>query len=197
MMQRLVTTALVTLQVLLLGYELVAKFDTHGRQVALAITNAASIGLFFVVQHVIRKRYGIVINWVVLLVVCVGIWLDAVGNFLHYYGRYWWWDHVTHAVGGLAITTGFVVVSVALWRVGRLKVSWFVVNLYAFCVAQTLAALYEVSEWIGDALFKTNRVGGQFDTPRDLFFNMIGGLIVIAVAYLWRIRYRAVNAPHG
>lgn len=196
MIQRLATIFLVFLQLCLLAYELTARFDTHGRQVALAITNAVSVGLYFTVQYVIRRRYGIIINWIVLAIVCASVWLDALGNFLHYYGRYWWWDHLTHAVGGLAITTGFMVVCVALWRVGRMKVSWFVVNLYALCVAQTVGALYEVSEWIGDVLFKTQRVGGPFDTPRDLFFNILGGLLVVGVAYLWHIRYRAVNT-HG
>ncbi len=194
MIQRIVTIFFIIAQFCLFAYELTAQFDTRGRQVALAITNAVSVGLFFAVQHVVRRRYGIVINWVVLLIVSASVWLDAIGNFLHYYGRYWWWDHLTHAVGGLAITTGITVVCIALWRVGRMKVSWFVVNLYSFSVAQTVAALYEVSEWIGDIMFKTQRVGGPFDTPRDLFFNMLGGLLVVGAAYLWHIRYRAVNA---
>ncbi|MFH0828638.1 MAG: hypothetical protein V1907_00435 [Candidatus Kerfeldbacteria bacterium] len=193
MIQRIAVFMLYCAQLGLFIFELVAKYDTHGRQVALAITNVVSVALFIVVQYIVRRRYGIVIHWIVLLIISASVWLDAMGNFLHFYGSIWWWDRLTHAVGGLAVTTGFFVVTISLWRAGRMRVSWFVVNLYAFCLAQTLGALYEVSEWIGDTLFVTHRIGNGFDTPRDLFFNMLGGLIALAVAYLWRMRYRAVN----
>lgn len=195
MMQRLAIVTLYLTQAGLLAYELIAKYDTHGRQIALAITNVVAVTLFVVLQHILRKRYGIVIHWVVLLVVSASVWLDAMGNFMHYYASYWWWDRLTHAVGGLAVTTGFYVVMIALWRAGRMTVSWRVVNIYAFCVGQTLGALYEVSEWLGDMWFDTNRVGGPFDSPRDLFFNMAGGALVLLIGAWWRVRHRAVNGP--
>lgn len=193
MTQRVMIFVLYLSQAVLLGYELIAKFDTHGRQIALAITNVIAVGLFMLIQHFLRKRYGIVIHWVVLLIVVASLWLDAMGNFLHYYGTYWWWDRLTHAVGGLAVTTGFYVVTIALWRAGRMKVSWRVVNLYAFCLGQTLGALYEVTEWLGDWWFATHRVGGPFDSPRDIFFNMAGGALALLIGAWWRVRHRAVQ----
>lgn len=193
MTQKTMVVLLLCAQVLLFGYELTAHYDTNGRQLALALTNAGAIGLYLVVQQVLRKRYGIVVHWTVLLIVAVAVWLDAIGNFAQYYAGFWWWDRLTHATGGLAVTAGFYAVTVALWKAGRMKVSWVVVNLYAFAISQTLGALYEVTEWIGDELFATHRVQGPFDSPRDMFFNMAGGLLVLAIGVVWRIRHRAVN----
>jgi hypothetical protein len=195
MTQRLAIVLLYLSQVALLGYELIAHYDTHVRQIALAITNVAVVALYIVVQHVLRKRYGVVVHWVVLLLIVASLWLDAMGNFLHYYAGYWWWDRLTHAAGGLAVTAGFYVVTIALWRAGRMKVSWFVVNVYAFCVGQTLGVVYEITEWLGDMWFNTHRVGGPFDSPRDLFFNMAGGLLALIIGAWWRVRHRAVNGP--
>lgn len=195
MTHRIATITLYFTQIGLFAYELIAKYDTHGRQVALAITNVAALGIYVGLQYVLRRRYGIVVHWIVLLIIASSIWLDAMGNFLHYYGTYWWWDHLTHGVGGLAVTAGFYVVSIALWRAGRMKVSWLIVNIYAFCVGQTLGALYEVTEWLGDIWFNTHRVGGPFDSPRDLFFNMAGGILALLVGAWWRMRHRAVNGP--
>ncbi|MBI4089826.1 MAG: hypothetical protein HY421_00320, partial [Candidatus Kerfeldbacteria bacterium] len=178
----------------LLWYELLAQYDTRGRQNALAVTNLVVVLIYYLVQRYVRLRYGIILPWIVLVVLSASVWLDAIGNFQHFYARFWWWDRLTHAVGGLAATVGVYAVAVAVWRAGRLNVSWRVLNLYAFCLAQTLGALYEVSEWIGDELFSTHRVQGVFDGPRDLFFNMLGGLVVLLIGAWWRIRHRAVQA---
>lgn len=193
MIQRLITFFVLTVQAVLLVYELLARYDTFGRQNALALTNFVVVAVFVVVQRLFRRRYGITIHWIVLVTIALSVWLDAVGNFQHWYARFWWWDRVTHVAGGLALTVGIYVVCFALWRAQRLKVSWRVFNLYAFSAAQSIGALYEVSEWVGDELFQTGRIQGLFDTPRDLFFNMLGGLLVIMVGRWWRFRQRAVR----
>lgn len=194
MIHRLILGSVYVVQFGLLVYEILAQYDTRGRQNALAITNLATVGMFYVVQRYVRQRYGITLHWIVLVVLSTSVWLDAIGNFQHFYARFWWWDRLTHAVGGLAATAGIYVAAVALWQAGRLAVSWRVLNLYAWCLAQTLGALYEVSEWIGDELFSTHRVQGLFDGPRDLFFNMLGGLIVVLIGAWWRVRHRDVQA---
>lgn len=195
MIQRIAITIILTAQLVLFAYELVAHYDTTGRQIALAITNVASVALYLLVQRFLRRRYGITVHWMVLLIIAASVWLDAIGNFQHFYARLWWWDRLTHAVGGLAVTVGLYVVTVALWQAGRIRVSWRVLNLYAFSLAQVLGALYEVSEWIGDELFATARVQGPFDAPRDLFFNMLGGAIVVVLGSWWHARHRAVHGP--
>lgn len=193
MIQRLVIAAILVTQVVLAGYELVASYDTLERQVALTLTNVFTIGAFLLVSRFLRRQFGITLHWVVLVILAAAVWLDALGNFQYLYGRFWWWDRLTHATGGLAVTAGVAFVTFAVWNAGRFKISWRVANLYAFCLAQTVGALYEVSEWLGDEWFGTHRVGGSFDSPRDLMFNMLGGLVVIVCAAWWRMRHRAVR----
>jgi len=194
MIQRFVVAIVLALQVILVGYELVAEYDTWVRQVALSLTNAAAIGGYVLAARWLQRRFGIVLHWIVLVIIAASVWLDALGNFQHYYGSIWWWDRLTHAVGGLAVTAAIAIVVFSLWNAGQLKVSWRVANVYAFSLAQAIGAVYEVSEWIGDLWFGTHRVGDRFDSPRDLFFNMLGGLIVLAVAAWWRMRRRATRS---
>lgn len=194
MMQRIMVVAVLVLQLGLLGYELVAEYDTSVRQVALGLTNLAAIGGYLFAARFLLRRYGIVLHWVVLVVIAAAVWLDALGNFQHFYGSIWWWDRLTHAVGGLAVTAAIAIVIFSLWNAGRLNVSWRVANLYALALAQSLGAVYEISEWVGDLWFGTHRVGDRFDSPRDLFFNMLGGLLVLGVAAWWRMRRRATRS---
>lgn len=193
MMQRLMTAGIAVIQIGLGVYELAGHYDTVGRQVALTLTNLFTIGMFFIVAAWLRRRYGLVLHWIVLLILSASVWLDALGNFQHYYFTIWWWDRLTHAVGGLAVTAGLYACIIGLWRAQRLPVSWRVANLYAFTLAQTLGAVYEVSEWIGDLWFGTHRVGDRFDSPRDIFFNILGGLLVMAVGWWWHVRQTSVR----
>jgi uncharacterized membrane protein YjdF len=193
MMQRLMVTILAVLQIGLGVYELAGHYDDIGRQVALTLTNAFTTGMYFLVAHWLRRKYGTVLHWVVLLILSAAVWLDALGNFQHYYVTIWWWDRLTHAVGGLAVTAGLYITIIGLWRAKRLGVSWRVANVYAFALAQTLGAMYEVSEWLGDIWFGTHRVGERFDSPRDIFFNIVGGLVVVALGWWWRIRQTPVR----
>lgn len=193
MIQRLMVASLLVLQGLLAAYELVARYDTGVRQVALTVTNLSTVLIFLLVYRYLRRSYGITLPWIVFLIVCASVWLDALGNFQHFYGTYWWWDRLTHTTGGLAVTAGIMAVCTSLWTAGRFRVSWRSVNLYAFSLAQTLGAIYEISEWLGDVMFGTRRVGGPFDSPRDLFFNMLGGALVFLAAAWWRARHRAIQ----
>lgn len=197
MIGRLVIGFVILAQAVLLGYELVAHYDSTGRQVALAVTNVVSLGAVVLVNRFLQRRYGITVHWIVYAIIATSVWLDAVGNFQHAYARFWWWDRLTHAIGGLAATAGTVWVCVALWRAGRFAVSWRIVLLYAFVLAQSAGAAYEISEWVGDELFGTHRVQGPFDAPRDLAMNFLGGLAVLMAASFWHGRQRGLGHGRG
>lgn len=181
---RRITVAIVVAQAVLLGIELFTKYDTFGRQNALAITNIVStVALIWLGRWVARR--GQRLSFLTVAVVLGSVWLDAIGNFQHYYGRFWWWDHLTHGIGGLAVTA--ICIELALvWRQSRLAaVSWWSAAGAGFLAGQFFGAVYEISEYLGDFWFKTHRVGPGFDTSRDLTFNLVGG--IAALLFFWLI----------
>lgn len=181
----LVWTVLVA-QSVLLGIEALTSYDAAGRQIALSMTNLVAVVLVLVFNRWLQRR-GQGFSTLTILLIFGSVWLDAIGNFQHFYGRFWWWDHLTHGVGGMAITAGFLDLFLS-WRRGRESaVSWRQAVWMGFVWGQFLGAAYEVSEYLGDFWFHTHRVGLHFDTSRDLTFNLAGGLLVIALFLLVRL----------
>lgn len=167
---------LLVIQGLLFFIELLTDYDTLDRQLALALTNlAAVVGIIWFDRWLHRR--GARLAGLTIVLVAAAVWFDALGNFQHWYGEFWWWDRVTHTIGGMAVTAFFIDVYAARLTTG-LKISRSLAVWIGFLVGQLVAALYEVSEWLGDWWFHTERVRGLYDSPRDLFFNLVGGLVV-------------------
>jgi uncharacterized membrane protein YjdF len=133
-------------------------------------------------------RRGGQLSFISMAIIIFAIWLDALGNFQHLYASYWWWDRVTHTVGGMAVSALFVDLFViqqgrGKWTTSRMAAVWF-----GFLLGQCIAAIYEVSEWLGDLWFGTHRVVYTYDTPHDLFFNLLGGLLVVGLFMMQKKR---------
>ncbi len=184
MMNRVIL--IILLQTALLSVEVFTVFDTGVRQAALALTNVLSTAGLLWLDASLRRR-GTRLLWVTIAVVLAAVWVDALGNFQHFYAQYWWYDRVIHAAGGLAVSALFMDLALARRLIAKLNVSITLALWFGFLLGQFLAAMYEVSEWLGDWWFATERVRGPFDTPRDLFFNAVGG-VVIVLLFWWQKR---------
>lgn len=180
MNRRLVLSLFVAAQVVLLGVELFTRYDDFGRQVALIVTNLSTAVAVLWFDRWLRRR-GARLSLTTYLFVAGSVWLDALGNFQHLYAGFWWWDRLTHTVGGMALSAGCIDVFLALRRAGRLQASWGFAAWMGVLVGQLVGSIYEISEWLGDYWFATERVRGQYDTPHDLFQNLIGGLLVLLI----------------
>lgn len=187
MIRRIIIPIFIVAQITLLGIELFTKYDDFGRQNALALTNVIAVMVIIGFDRWLKKRGGRV-SLVSFIILAGAIWLDALGNFQHLYAGFWWWDRLTHTVGGMALSAGFIDLFLAMRNSGRMQVSWGVAGWMGLLVGQLVGSLYEISEWLGDFWFDTHRVQGPYDTPHDLFQNLLGGLVILFV--MWRVRKR-------
>lgn len=172
-------------QLVLVLIEMTTHYDTTVRQGALAITAISTTIIVLFFDRWLAKR-GTAISWVTFLLLSAAVWLDALGNFQHLYGQFWWWDRLTHTVGGMALSAGFIDLFQAFRRSGKLQASWIWAAWMGVLVGQLLGTVYEISEWLGDLWFKTERVRGQYDTSHDLFQNLLGGLLVLGLMWAFR-----------
>ncbi len=172
--------SLVGLQIVLLGVETLTQYDTTPRQMALALTNVGTALAVILFNRWLIQR-GSALSWLTVVLVFGAVWLDASGNFQHLYGGFWWWDRVTHFIGGMAVSAGFIDFYQAWRRTGKLNVTWGQAAWLGFLVGQFVGAMYEVSEYLGDWWFHTERVRGPYDTPHDLLNNMLGGVAVVLI----------------
>lgn len=178
MTPRKIIWLVVGLQAILLGIELLTLYDTAQRQIALALTNVAAAAAVTWFDSWLRRR-GTQLSWLAIGLVLVAVWLDALGNFQHLYGGFWWWDRVTHVVGGMAVSAGFIDFFQSWRHTGKLKVTWGQATWVGFLGGQFVASMYEVSEYLGDLWFHTQRVRGPYDTPHDLLNNLVGGVLIV------------------
>lgn len=169
---------------ILLFLEFWLRYDSWERQIALAITNIIALGIYLTIQRYFQRRYQINLPWFVIWSITVAVWLDAIGNFAHYYVEFAWWDDFTHVIGTMAVTIAIFVSLYYLNKFQKIRLGRFALPLFSVAVSMLLASFYEVTEYWGDLMFATNRIGAKFDTASDLQWNLLGAVIVVLVANL-------------
>lgn len=169
--------------VVLFFLETFLSYDTRVRQIALSVTDVfAFLVLLWLRQRL--HRLDAQLAWPVAWSAAAGVWFDAMGNFLHLYGRLLWWDKLAHAVGAAAAALALWQMLRALRRLGRIVLSDRLTALFAAALAAGLTVLYEISEYIGDLLFQTHRVVDLYDSPDDLLWNAVGIGAILALAHI-------------
>ncbi|MBI3957139.1 MAG: hypothetical protein HY340_04100 [Candidatus Kerfeldbacteria bacterium] len=171
--------------IVLLVLELVLRYDSWVRQIALAITNIITIIVLLIVSRYLRRR-GFALPWAVVWFSALGVWFDGMGNFIHYYANIAWWDKIAHGVGAGALAAGIVVLLDTLIQRGKILLGPVMKFMVAVSLTVTFSVLYEISEYIGDTIYPTNRVTGLFDTADDLLWNLGAAVMVVLVAERFR-----------
>lgn len=171
----------------LLIVEWVAKYDTVQRQIALSITDLFVIVIFYAVYRRLKNKYQIILPGYMAWVAALAVWLDAAGNFAHFYVKYFWYDKMTHFEASLSLMIPLFYVFYQLNQKGYIKLNLFHIILYPLSITMLLASVYEITEWLGDMWFNTYRVTGRFDSPTDLAANLSGALAV-ALFGIWVTR---------
>lgn len=189
----LTKTAFASLLVLFV-LELALRYDTWIRQIALAITDVAAIILLVVFRRQLAGR-GARLPWLVVWSATLGVWFDAAGNFAHLYANVEWWDKLAHAVGAAAVALAILTLLQVLQERGRMQMGRLLLGIFAVSIATTLSVLYEISEYIGDTVYPTNRVTGLFDTSDDLLWNFLAAVLVVWLG-VWSHRGQK-NTPQG
>lgn len=177
MSQRRSLVVIVASQAALFLAVIFIPYDPLPRRLALALTNFVVTGGIIMVDRNIRRHGGQLPLWAMLIGVAA-VWLDALANFWLLYTYVWWWDRFTHAFGGFALG---IMAAQIFWPRLKSGVSAAWMGLW---VGQTLGAWYEISEYLGDMWFKTWRVMSIYDSPRDLWFNFLGGAAALGLLLL-------------
>lgn len=172
------------LQLVLLAIELFWRYDTLPRQLALGLSNVAGIVILSLVARRLRlsgSRLPAAVSWLVV----AAIWFDAAGNFVHFYARFSWWDQLAHAVATAAVTSGLWLTLRQSFNRQGVHLPGRHLELYAVSLAILLTVVYEISEYLGDLLFGTNRVTVLYDTADDLLWNTLAALAIVWLFRRW------------
>lgn len=176
-----ITQTVLAAQGVLLLIELFTRYDSWDRQIALSITNLAGI-IAIVLLSRYFQRHNTAMPTAASVALALGVWFDAAGNFAHLYGRINWWDKLAHGVGSAAVALALWYILALMAKQGRLAVGRRWRSIMTISMATTIAAFYEMSEYLGDLWFHTRRVTDLYDTPDDLLWNTLAVLFIVWLA---------------
>lgn len=180
----------------LLVIELGTRYDSWSRQVALSITNLIGGGVYLWIFLALKRR-GVTLPWIAAWLVALGIWSDAAGNFAHLFRDILWWDKLAHFIGSIAPAAVFWIILYEFSKKEIIRIPVWLTNIFAVSLTALLAALYEISEFVGDQFFPTHRVTDLFDTADDLLWNFLGAMVAVVLCVLITKRKRKKELLKG
>jgi len=145
---------------------------------------------FETVFHWIRTRHQRVPPWWVAGSLVGLVVLDALGDYLNWYGTQTYFDSGLHFLLPAAAVVGYWQLRKTLGLPTTYRFLWFTV---APCIL-TLGALYEIEEYLEDYFTGSHRLGDGFDTANDLLMDLLGAFAPIVLVYLYQ-RARRVKKP--
>lgn len=111
-----------------------------------------------------------------------------MGEIIGFYQIFWWWDLLLHAIfGSYVVIIALYSLSGTIKRgkeIAKPRFTLFAI-IFAFSFSIALGTLWELFEFVGDYLFKTNMVkGGLVDTSTDLLVKVVAAFITSIICYL-------------
>lgn len=109
-----------------------------------------------------------------------------LGEVVHAYDRFFWWDVMLHLSSGVVLGfVGFLILYV-LHVQKRLKMTPGLIAFFSFCVALAGGAMWEIVEFLIDQIFGANMQKSNMDTMKDLVVDAAGaiGIVLAGRSYL-------------
>lgn len=138
---------------------------------------------FIITEIANRKRVVLPSSFQIITLVFIFL-AQYMGEIRNFYQIFWWWDLLLHAI------FGSYTVIIALHLIKNRFTFLTVVLAFSFSIA--LGTLWEMFEFLGDYLLKTDMIkGGLEDTATDLLVKISTAFITSAIYY-----YRFKNSKN-
>lgn len=150
----------------------------------LAVYATVTIGLYAWLEQVSQGYLRSGILWLML---GFGLVALLLGEWHNFYDTYVWFDTMLHALSGLVSGVVFAFTLAELRRRQRIHLPRWSVLVLAWCMAVTVATVWELAEAAIDLWYGLNLQPSLGDTMHDLFLNaacaVLGVLPVIGLLY--------------
>lgn len=147
-----------------------------------------SVGTFLILEiiYFAFRHKGVLLPQLPYLLAAFGLWLDALGDVAHLYGRLAFYDQFMHLVGGGIV----MALALALLLNFKEKLPIFLILFLALGFVALFGSLYEIEEYLEDRFYHERqvRLGDGPDTADDLMWNLAGGILAGAIYAAFRKR---------
>lgn len=166
----------------LLNWIGVLNFTLDFTWIGLVITAVFVWVAIELISHHLKKATGEGLPWSIYFISLFGITWDALGDVVHWYAQFVWYDQAAHIIGGSALG---IVAFITLWRLNQAKkiiLPRWLLNTLSLTIANMVGVLYEVEEYTEDIISLSDRLGSGVDTVNDMLLNLVGALVFIFIA---------------
>lgn len=113
--------------------------------------------------------------------------VDFFGDILRFYDRFYWYDRAAHFSAAFCLALASFIILNALKKQGYLTWSFELLLFVVFSITLIGGALYEIEEYLEDRLYWgfQLRLGNGPDTAEDIAFDILGGLSVVFLVFIY------------
>lgn len=159
------------------------------RNLNLSLIAIVCLMLPIIITYIANKKKIVLPTYFQLIGLAFVFLAQYLGEIQRFYHIFWWWDLFLHALfGSYGVITGLNSIKGTIRKAHEATERRFTLFtvIFAFSFAVTLGTLWEMFEFTGDYLFKTNmEKGGLEDTSTDLLVKIFAALIT-AIIYYYR-----------
>jgi hypothetical protein len=162
------------------------------RNVYVAALSAFCIPIPFILRYFAkRKHISLPINF---KAVALGFMFSTqyLGELVGFYYTLWWWDLLLHGFAGMYAVIVGVFLTKGIFKKEKKATDrkfLILISFFAFCFSVTISTLWEVFEFAGDIILKTNMLQ---EGLRDTFEDLIAGVGMAILTSVVLLIY-----PHG
>ena len=182
----------VIFEILLIITSIPSIISGQWKNLSLPLIAIICITLPFIITYIANKKNILLPSSFQLISLLFILLAQYFGEFLKFYTMFWWWDLFLHGVFGIyaVIVALHLIKGIIIKKkeVTEQRFSIFTV-LFAFCFAITLGTLWEIFEFLGDYILKTDMVnGGLEDTMSDLIIKTLSAFITSIIYYYRKLK---------
>lgn len=116
------------------------------------------------------------------------VFVDFIGDFFHFYGRFVYYDTFAHFSSGIFVGGTFWYLATRIARGQHWRIPGWIRAFFVLSVNTLFAVFYEAEEYLEDLLFHSHRLGDGYDTVNDLLMNLCGAsLVLLTIFYAPRV----------
>lgn len=160
----------------------------------LSILALIGISVPFIISYVAAEKGISLPPHFIITMLLFSFGAQYLGELYRYYERFPWWDLFLHGFFGFyGVIIGVFVTNNLIKRESFITMERFLIFkvIFAFAFTMTLGVLWELFEFAGDFILRTNMTGGDLmDTSTDL---IIKGSIALITSLIYYFHLKKVS----
>jgi hypothetical protein len=137
------------------------------------------------IPTILKNNYKIHLPLILDILITLALFLHIGGVLLQAYNNIPYYDTITHFVSSFIIAfLSFVAIYILDEYWDGLTMDKHAIAFIVVILTMALGVIWEISEWASDVVFGTYEQWGYNDTIKDLFVDMIAGVVMALIGLM-------------